>query len=123
MDPFSRLLLVVAGLMGASGVAAAAAAAHVSGGDTLVTAAYFLLFDAAAVAGLAAMALQLARGRGAFLAAAGLIALGGILFSGDLAARALMEVKLLGGSAPFGGSAMILGWLVAAAAALFAKKA
>lgn len=123
MDLFSRLLLLVAGLMGAAGVAAAAAAAHVGGGENLATASHFLLFDAAAVAGLLAVALQLGRGRVAFSIAAGLIALGGLLFSGDLAARALMEVKLLGGSAPFGGSLMIVGWLVAAVAALFAKKA
>ncbi|MEP9351501.1 DUF423 domain-containing protein [Xanthobacter sp. KR7-225] len=123
MNLFCRLLLVVAGLMGAAGVAAAAAAAHVGGGDTLVTAAHFLLFDAAAIAGLVAVALQLGRGRAMLAAAAGLIAIGGLLFSGDLATRALMEVKLLGGSAPFGGSLMILGWLLAAAAALFARKA
>lgn len=123
MDLSTRLLLVVAGLMGAAGVAAAAAAAHVGGGENLLTAAHFLLFDAAAIAGLVAVALQLGRGRAVLAVAAALIALGGLLFSGDLAARALMEVKLFGGSAPFGGSLMILGWLVAAVSAAVARKA
>ncbi|MEP9352361.1 DUF423 domain-containing protein [Xanthobacter sp. KR7-65] len=123
MDVWTRLLLVLSGLMGAAGVAAAAAAAHVGGGANLETAAHFLLFHAAALAALCALALHLSRAGALVRTGASAIALGAVLFSGDLAMRALMDVKLLGGSAPFGGSLMILGWLGVAVAALFARKA
>lgn len=123
MDISTRLLLVLSGLMGAAGVAAAAAAAHVGGGANLETAAHFLLFHAAALAGLCALSLNVARGAAALKIAAGAIVAGTLLFSGDLALRALMEVKLFGGSAPFGGTLMILGWLAVAACALFARRA
>ncbi len=123
MDLWTRLLLSLAGLMGATGVAAAAAAAHVGGGANLETAAHFLMLNAAALAGVSAVVLQAGRARVLLQLGASAIALGTILFSGDLAARALMEVKLLGGSAPFGGSAMILGWLLVAGGALAFRKA
>lgn len=123
MTLWTRILLVFAGLMGAAGVAAAAAAAHVGGGANLETAAHFLLFHASALVGLSALGLMLGRGRAVLYLGASTIALGTLLFSGDLASRALMEVKLLGGSAPFGGSLMILGWLTAGASALIARRA
>ena len=123
MDLWTRLLLFLAGLMGAIGVAAAAAAAHVGGGANLETAAHFLMLNAAALAGVSAIVLQAGRARVLLQLGASAIALGTILFSGDLAARALMEVKLLGGSAPFGGSVMILGWLLVAGGALAFRKA
>lgn len=114
MDLWARILLSLAGLIGAAGVAAAAAASHVAGGELLQTAAYFLLFHAAAVAALSAAA----SGRRVVLAGASLMVLGALLFSGDLALRALADQKLLGGSAPYGGTTMILGWLAVAAGAL-----
>lgn len=123
MPPVIRVLVAVAALMGAAGVAASAAAAHVGGGTNLATAAHFLLFNAAAIVGLAALAAQAGRGRAAVLAGAAAICVGALLFSGDLALRALMEVKLLGGSAPVGGMTMILGWIVVAVGALFLRRA
>lgn len=122
MDLWTRLLVLLAGLFGAAGVGAAAAAAHVGGGTNLETASHFLLFNAVALAALAALALQLSRGGVLLKVGASAIALGTLLFSGDLASRALMDVKLLGGSAPFGGSLMILGWLMVAATALLARR-
>lgn len=123
MTLWTRVLLVLAGLLGAAGVASAAAAAHVGGGANLETASHFLLFHAAALVGLCALSLLLGRGRVVLQLGASAIALGALLFSGDLASRALMEVKLLGGSAPFGGSLMILGWLTVGASALVARRA
>ncbi|MEP9377094.1 DUF423 domain-containing protein [Aquabacter sp. CN5-332] len=110
-----RILLFAAGLFGAAGVAAAAVAAHLSGGSSLATAAQFLMIHGAALAGISAVALQISRGRGALLVGASAIAIGTLLFSGDLALRALMDIKLLWGTAPFGGTLMIAGWLVVAA--------
>lgn len=123
MDLWTRLLIFLAGLFGAAGVAAAAAAAHIGGGANLETAAHFLMLNAAALAGVSALILLAGRGRVLLQVGASALALGTLLFSGDLAARALMEVKLLGGSAPFGGSTMILGWLLVAVGGLVFRKA
>jgi uncharacterized membrane protein YgdD (TMEM256/DUF423 family) len=80
----STILIVLAGLMGAGGVMLAAAGAHVAPGAKLDSAAYMLLFHAAAVLGGAALLQQ-----GQLWRPLGLIglALGGFLFSGDIALR------------------------------------
>lgn len=122
MDVWTRILLLLAGLLGAAGVAGAAMSAHVSGGALLDTAAYFLILHAAALAGLAALALSLGRGARLARLGASALALGVVLFAGDLGARALLDTKLLGGSAPYGGSLMIAGWLAVAATALVARR-
>ncbi len=109
----SRTLLAIAGLMGASGVALAAAGAHI-GGEHMATASTFLLVHAAAVAGLVARPSQ----NRVLLAAGALLALGATLFAGDLALRALANVKLFAMAAPSGGIILMLGWLTVSAAAL-----
>ena len=104
----------LAGVFGAAGVGLAAVGAHRSGSPTVTTAAYFLLFHAAGLAALCALAQpRLDRG---ILIAGSLIGVGAILFSGDLALRALSNVILVHMAAPTGGVLMILGWLVAAVA-------
>jgi len=100
----------------------AAMATHLSGGGLLSTAALFLLLHAAAVAGLAAMAPHLQRGRPVLVGATALIIAGTLLFSVDLAMRQLAGMKLLWGTAPFGGGAMIVGWLGIAIAALVPER-
>ncbi|MCK0209636.1 DUF423 domain-containing protein [Starkeya koreensis] len=117
MNAFRRFLVLLAGLMGASGVAAAAAGAHMSPDPNLTTAAYFLMFGAAAVIG--AVALAAARGPGWSLATAGggILALGTVLFSGTLAGRALWDITIFPMAAPTGGTMLILGWLVLGLAA------
>ncbi len=105
-------LAVLAGLFGAAGVGLAAAGAHVSGGSTVTTAANFLLFHAAALVGFCGLATS-RRSRGVLLAAS-IVALGTMLFSGELALHTLAGVDLLQSAAPIGGTLMILGWLVAA---------
>lgn len=107
-------LTALAGLMGASGVGLAAAGAHRAGNPNVTTAAYFLLFHAAAIIALCAR--DPARGWRRILVAASLLALGAVLFSGELAVHALADVALLPFAAPTGGVLMILGWLVAALA-------
>ena len=120
MSLWSRLVIVLAGLFGASGVALAAVSAHVTGDATLMTASHFLLFHAAALMGIIAICMRLGRGRAVLLAGGLVMALGTILFSGDLVARTLLETKLLGGTAPYGGMLMIAGWLDVAVVGLFA---
>ncbi|WP_454684458.1 DUF423 domain-containing protein [Ancylobacter moscoviensis] len=117
MNAYRRFLVLLAGLMGAAGVAAAAAGAHVSPDPNLATAASFLMLGAAAVIG--ACALAAARGQGWSFATAGggIIALGTLLFSGTLAGRVLWDVVLFPMAAPIGGTMLIVGWLVLGLAA------
>lgn len=107
-----RILIGLAGLSGALGVATAAMASH---GD-----------DVRNLAAISAMALAHAPvllvlglvGRGRVLAVAGLIlAAGCVIFIADLAMRHWLAVPLFPGAAPIGGAGMILGWLGLASAA------
>lgn len=109
------LVSALAGLYGAAGVALAAAGAHRSGNPNVATAAYFLLFHAAALVGLCTAA-AVARRAVPAMAAASLIAGGTLLFSGHLALHALAGLVPIPFAAPVGGSLTILGWLVAAVA-------
>ena len=107
-----RLVLVAAGVIGAGGVMAAAAASH--GGEARN-------LGAMAAIGLAhgptLLALGLA-GRGRVLAVAALLlALGTIVFAGDLGMREWLGRGLFPGAAPLGGIGMIGGWLAITAAA------
>jgi uncharacterized membrane protein YgdD (TMEM256/DUF423 family) len=110
----SHALIVVAGLMGAAGVALAAAGAHLGGGN-LTTAATFLLIHAAAVT---AIALQ--PGGRLFLLAGILLSAGACLFAGDLALRVWGAGRVFPMAAPAGGMGMIAGWLCLSLAAVTA---
>jgi uncharacterized membrane protein YgdD (TMEM256/DUF423 family) len=117
----SRIHILLAALMGAAGVALWAMAAHRAGGESLVTAAQFLLIHACAVLGLTACRKQaLVHDRIASIASAMLI-LGTLLFSGDIAARVLVGGRLFPMAAPAGGSLLIAGWLVVAVAAVWRR--
>jgi uncharacterized membrane protein YgdD (TMEM256/DUF423 family) len=118
----SPALAALAALMGAAGVALAAVAAHSGGGGLAETGALFLILHAAALLGLAALlahAVQDGARRALLVCGFGL---GGaaILFSGDLAARALAGGRLFPMAAPIGGTGMILFWLALAATFAFA---
>ncbi|GLS44547.1 DUF423 domain-containing protein [Methylobacterium brachythecii] len=118
MTAIDRILLALAAVSGLLGVAASAAAAHGDGGETLKTAAQFLLFHAPLVVGLVALAgTEAMHGRLTRFAGAAILA-GLALFSGDLAMRALSGVPLFPMAAPAGGLVLMAGWLLVAAAAL-----
>lgn len=115
-DGFSRLVLFVAGLLGAAGVAAAAASAHL--GDAL----FGPLSLVALTQAPALLAFGLSGVRGLpFRAGAMAIGLGALLFCGDLAARQFLGPHLFPFAAPAGGTAMIAGWLLVAVGALVAR--
>lgn len=114
MRVWSMGLAALAGLFGAAGVGLAAVGAHRAESPLVTTAAYFLLFHAAAIVPLCAFARP--RGDRALLVAASLIALGVFLFSGELALHALAGLTPLPIAAPTGGILMIAGWLTAAVA-------
>lgn len=123
MDLWRRLLMGLAGLSGAAGVAAAAVSAHLAGGALLETAAHFLIINAAALVGIGGVVLAIDRGRLLLLAGGSLIAAGTLLFCGDLAVRALTSSAQKWGTAPFGGGAMIAGWLIVAVGGVICRRA
>jgi len=112
------ILIALAGLMGAAGVALLAASAHAAPGAGLDSAAQVLLFHAAAVLGMAAVLdLGLVSLPIGLVAAAGLI-LGAALFSGDIAMRAFAGHRLFPMAAPAGGLILIASWLAVTVAAV-----
>lgn len=117
MNLFRRLIVLLAGLMGAAGVAAAAAGAHMNADPNLTTAAYFLMLGAAGA--IAVVALAAARGPrfGIADAGAGLVMLGALLFGSALALRALWNIVIFPMAAPTGGTMLIVGWVVVGLAA------
>lgn len=114
------ILIALAGLMGAGGVVLAAAGAHMAPGAGLDSAAYLLLFHAAAVLGGAALMQQGALWRPLALMVLAAWVLGSALFSGDIALRAFAGHRLFPMAAPSGGVILIAAWLALAAAAILA---
>jgi uncharacterized membrane protein YgdD (TMEM256/DUF423 family) len=115
----STILIALAGLMGAAGIALAAAGAHAAPGAGLESAAYMLLFHAAAVVGGTALMRQggLLWQPLALLAVAAWI-VGAALFSGDIASRAFAGHRLFPFAAPAGGLILIAAWLALSVAAV-----
>lgn len=114
LDRLRPLLLIAAGLSGAAGVALAAAATHI-GGPLLAPASAMCLAHAPAL-----IALYLAEGRIRTATSGGLLmAIGLLLFAGDLVLKQFSGLAPLPMAAPTGGSLMILSWLVVGAGALF----
>jgi uncharacterized membrane protein YgdD (TMEM256/DUF423 family) len=118
----ARLLIGLAGLMGAAGVALAAASAHGGDASRLASASAMLLFHATAILAVTAL---LARGLlhdGIGLIAALGFVLGAALFAGDLTLRQYAGHSLFPYAAPTGGTVMILSWLVVTLAAAVVKR-
>jgi uncharacterized membrane protein YgdD (TMEM256/DUF423 family) len=116
----TRIVMVLAGVMGAAGVALAAMVAHLPDAGRLGPASSMLLFHA-----LAAIAAMLSCDRALIHAVAGAAAalgfvLGTLLFAGDLTLRHFAGHGLFPMAAPTGGSVTIASWLVLAGAALLA---
>jgi uncharacterized membrane protein YgdD (TMEM256/DUF423 family) len=114
------ILIALAGLMGAAGIALAAAGAHTAPGAGLDGAAYMLLFHAAAVVGGAALVQQGVLWRPLALIVLAAWVLGAALFSGDIAMRAFTAHRLFPMAAPSGGVLLIGAWLALSVAAIAA---
>jgi uncharacterized membrane protein YgdD (TMEM256/DUF423 family) len=110
--------MVLAGLMGASGIALAAAGAHAAPNAGLDSAGHMLLFHAAALLGGTALAQQGLVWRPLLLAVLFAWVAGAALFSGDIAMRAFAGHRLFAFAAPAGGIILIVAWLALAAAAI-----
>ena len=115
---FARLTIFVAGILGAAGVASAAGAAHTGDPQILGALALVALTQAPAL-----LALGLHAGRSQTLRiAAGLIGLGALLFSADLAAVHFLGASPMRFLAPVGGTLLIAGWIVIAVCALVPRR-
>jgi uncharacterized membrane protein YgdD (TMEM256/DUF423 family) len=116
-----RILIILAGVMGADGVILAAASAHQGDAARLLPASSMLLFHATAV--LAAVALT-ERGIIHFrigIAAAFGFVVAAAVFAGDLTVRQYAGHSLFPMAAPTGGMLLIVSWLVLAVAAAWPR--
>ena len=110
MRPKTYLIVLIAALHGAGGVALAAAAAHIAQNGLVATASSFLMIHAAAGLALAALAAARAAPEPGLTTAIFALQAGVTLFSIDLAARGLGSAKLFPYAAPLGGSLTIHAW-------------
>jgi uncharacterized membrane protein YgdD (TMEM256/DUF423 family) len=116
----AQSLILLAGLMGATGIALSAAAAHGQPGIGLDSAGTMLLAHAAAILGGLAMAHGGFAWRPLALVALAGFVLGAGLFSGDVALRAFAGHRLFPMAAPAGGMILIASWLALSGAAVAA---
>jgi uncharacterized membrane protein YgdD (TMEM256/DUF423 family) len=114
------IIVLLAGLMGASGVILAAAGAHAAPNAGVESAAYMLLFHAAAVLGGAALTQQGTFWRPLMLVVLGAWIVGAALFSGDIAVRVFAGHRLFPMAASTGGTILIAAWLALVGAAICA---
>jgi uncharacterized membrane protein YgdD (TMEM256/DUF423 family) len=121
MDRASRILIVLAGIMGADGVILAAASAHQPDAARLASASSMLLFHAAAILGIVALAGRaIVHARIAIAAAFGFV-IAAALFAGDLSLRQYAGHSLFPMAAPTGGTLLILSWLAVAVSAAWPR--
>jgi uncharacterized membrane protein YgdD (TMEM256/DUF423 family) len=117
-----RVLIVLAGIMGADGVILAAASAHQADASRLAAASSMLLFHGSAVLatvalverGLIHLRIGMAATWGFVIAAA--------LFAGDLTLRQYAGHSLFPMAAPTGGTLLIVSWLALAVAAAWPRR-
>ncbi|GJQ54064.1 MAG: membrane protein [Rhodocyclaceae bacterium] len=117
-----RIAIILAGAMGACGVALAAASAHLPDATRLGSASSMLLFHAAAILGAEALTRHtLVRHSLGVLAAFGFV-LGAALFAGDLTMRQYLGHGLFPMAPPTGGTILLLSWLVLATGAAWPRR-
>ena len=117
-----RALVVLAGAMGAAGVALAAASAHQPDATRLASASSMLLFHATAVLAAILLAERRVIHMRLGLAAAFGFVIAAALFAGDLTLRQYAGHSLFPMAAPTGGTLLILSWLMLAVAAVWPRR-
>ena len=115
---FPAVFLAAAGLLGLSGVALAAAASHGTDPRLLGGASAMCLAHAPALLALAGVLPRLRFGT----AAGSAMALGTVIFAGDLVLRHVAGHGLFPMSAPLGGMLMMLGWALIVISAVLPKR-
>ena len=122
MNRLARVLIVLAGIMGADGVILAAASAHQADASRLGAASSMLLFHACAVLATVALAERaLVHARVGIAAAIGFV-VAAALFAGDLTLRQYAGHGLFPMAAPTGGTLLIASWLALAVAAAWPRR-
>ena len=122
MNRLARVLIVLAGIMGADGVILAAASAHQADASRLGAASSMLLFHACAVLATLALAERALIHAGIAIAAAIGFVIAAALFAGDLTLRQYAGHGLFPMAAPTGGTLLIASWLALAVAAAWPKR-
>jgi uncharacterized membrane protein YgdD (TMEM256/DUF423 family) len=118
-----RILVILAGIMGADGVILAAASAHQPDASRLASASSMLLFHATAVLAVVALAERgVIHARIGIAAAFGFVIATG-LFAGDLTLRQYAGHGLFPMAAPTGGTLLIVSWLALAVCAAWPRRA
>ena len=120
MNFASRVWIMIAGFLGASGVALGALAAHAVSDPVAVTslerASTYQILHAVAMLALSGMNTRL-------MGLARIIMLLGIIgFCGAIYAKYLLGLPMLGKLAPTGGTALIVSWLVVLIAAMMSTR-
>jgi uncharacterized membrane protein YgdD (TMEM256/DUF423 family) len=116
-----RILVILAGVMGADGVILAAASAHQPDATRLAAASSMLLFHSLAVLGTVALAERgVVHARIGIAAAFGFV-IAAALFAGDLTLLQYAGHGLFPMAAPTGGTLLIVSWLALAVAAAWPR--
>lgn len=116
-----RILIILAGIMGADGVILGAVSAHQADATRLAAASSMLLFHASAVLGTVALAQRgVIHARIGIAAACGFV-IAAALFATDITLRQYAGHSLFHFAAPTGGTLLIASWLTLAVAAAWPR--
>lgn len=123
MRILEKLLSIAAGVFGATGIILSAVAAHLEPSPALQNASLILLVHAPAlIAILVAVRTRFLPRFGGMFGVV-MLAIGVILFSGDLSLRIFVGTPLFPLAAPTGGILLIFGWAVLALSGIFIRRA
>jgi uncharacterized membrane protein YgdD (TMEM256/DUF423 family) len=117
-----RILVILAGVMGADGVILAALSAHQGDASRLAPASSMLLFHATAVLATVALAERRVVHPQLGLAAAFGFVVAAALFAADLTLRQFAGHSLFAFAAPTGGTLLIISWILLAVAAAWPRR-
>jgi uncharacterized membrane protein YgdD (TMEM256/DUF423 family) len=117
-----RILIILAGVMGADGVILAAASAHQPDAARLASASSMLLFHSLAVLAVVALAERGVIHLRIGMAAAFGFVIASALFAGDLTLRQYAGHSLFPMAAPTGGTVLIVSWVALAVAAAWPRR-
>jgi uncharacterized membrane protein YgdD (TMEM256/DUF423 family) len=117
-----RILVILAGVMGADGVILAAVAAHQPDAARLAAASSMLLFHATAVLAVVALTERGVIHMRIGIAAAWGFVIAAALFASDLSLRHYTGDGLFPFAAPTGGTLLIVSWVVLAVAAAWPRR-